>query len=106
MSTTVAMIFSFIANKRLVFKKAGGNIVRELVLFWLVSAFGVYFLQTGVIKLLTDVWVAPLNDVVSLAHSAGIMGHDAFIIKNSAKIIGTLISLTWNFFMYKKVVFN
>jgi putative flippase GtrA len=105
-STTVAMIFSFFANKRLVFKKAGGNLVREVVLFWLVTAFGVYVLQTGVIKLLTDIWVTPLNDLVALAHTAGVTTHDAFIIKNGAKIIGTVVSLTWNFFMYKKVVFN
>lgn len=105
-STTVAMVFSFFANKRLVFKKAGGNLFREVVLFWLVSAFGVYILQTGIIKLLTDVWVSPLNDLVTLAHSAGVMGHDTFIIKNGAKIIGTVVSLTWNFFMYKRVVFK
>lgn len=105
-STTIAMVFSFFANKRLVFKKAGGNLFREVVLFWVVSAFGVYILQTGVIKLLTDVWVLPLQDVVSLAHSAGFTGHDTFIIKNGAKIIGTVVSLTWNFFMYKKVVFK
>jgi putative flippase GtrA len=105
-STTVAMIFSFFANKRLVFKKAGGNLFREVALFWLVSAFGVYVLQTGVIKILTDVWPSPLNQLVAFAHTSGVTGHDAFIIKNSAKLIGTIVSLTWNFFMYKKVVFN
>jgi putative flippase GtrA len=105
-STSVAMVFSFFANRRLVFKKAGSSSIKEVALFWLVTAFGVYILQTGVIKLLTDVWSAPLNYFVSAAHAAGIHDHTAFLIKNGAKIIGTIVSLTWNFFMYKKVVFR
>jgi putative flippase GtrA len=44
--------------------------------------------------------------MVSFAVAIGITGHNAFIAKNAAKIVGTIISLTWNYIMYKRVVFN
>src|SRR4051812_36939797 len=39
-STTAAMVFSFIANKKMVFKKANGVVLREVLLFLAVTAFG------------------------------------------------------------------
>lgn len=103
-STTVAMLFSFAANKKLVFQSKGA-VVKQGVLFFLVTAFGLYILQTGTIKLLTEVWLAPVALGVAAAHLIGIHGHDQFLIKNGAKAIGTVVSLTWNYIMYKKVVF-
>ena len=54
-STTIAMIFSFTANKKLVFKSQGA-VLKQGILFFAVTAFGLYVLQTGTIKLLTDIW--------------------------------------------------
>lgn len=105
-STTAAMIFSFLANKNLVFKRTGGSTTKQVILFFAVTAFGLYVLQTGTIKLLTDFWLAPVGLVVASAHLIGITNHDQFIIKNSAKAVATLVSLTWNYIMYKKVVFS
>ena len=105
-STSVAMVFSFLANKHVVFQKTKGSSVRQVAIFFVVTAFGLYVLQTGTIKLLTDVWLAPLNFGLDIAHWLGIMGHDQFLIKNGAKAIATVISLTWNYIMYKKVVFS
>jgi putative flippase GtrA len=105
-STTVAMMFSFIGNKKLVFKKHDGSALKQAMIFYAVSAFGLYVLQTGTIHILTEIWIQPLHLVVSLAHSFGITDHDQFITKNSAKAIGTIMSLSWNYIMYKKVVFK
>jgi len=105
-STSVAMAFSFLANKHVVFQKGKGSAIRQGAKFFIVTAFGLYVLQTGTIKLLTDVWLAPIALGLGLAHSFGIMGHDQFLIKNGAKAIATVISLTWNYIMYKKVVFS
>ncbi|HUD11921.1 MAG TPA: GtrA family protein [Candidatus Saccharimonadia bacterium] len=105
-STTVAMVFSFFANRHIVFNNKDGSLRRQVIRFFLVTAFGLYVLQTGTIKILTDVWVTPLHGMLSLAHSAGIHGHDAVVTKNGAKIIGTVISLTWNYIMYKQLVFD
>ena len=105
-STTVAMIFSFFANKQVVFQKKGGSLLRQGVTFFIVTAFGLYVLQTGTIALLTQVWFWPINTLLRLVHYAGISGHSDFIIKNSAKAAATIVSLTWNYIMYKKVVFK
>jgi putative flippase GtrA len=105
-STTVAMIVSFFANKHVVFKKTDGHVWKQALSFWLVTAFGLYILQTGTIWLLTSVWHAPLNLALYTFHFLGVTNHDDFIIKNGAKAIGTCVSLIWNYIMYKRVVFN
>jgi putative flippase GtrA len=105
-STTVAMIFSFFANRHVVFQNKTGSLTRQVISFFLVTAFGLYVLQTGTIILLTHVWTTPVHIMVDLGHTLGIRHHDALIIKNGAKIVGTVISLTWNYIVYKRLVFN
>ena len=106
-STTIAMVFSFTANRKVVFKDGSGSVRRQAVLFFVVTAFGLYVLQNGVIHILTDLWRAPLEAVVRVIRSFGItVLADDFYINNMAKVIGTVVSLTWNYIMYKKVVFK
>jgi putative flippase GtrA len=105
-STTCAMLFSFFANKHIVFKKKDGSIRQQALMFFLVTAFGLYVLQTGTIKLLTEVWTWPLTTIVASLHAAGLHGHDQFLVKNGAKAAATIVSLAWNYIIYKKVVFK
>lgn len=105
-STTVAMVFSFVANKQMVFEKKSGSLTRQAATFFIVTAFGLYVIQNGVIVLLTQVWLDPVHLGVATAHLVGLRNDDAFVIKNTAKIIGTIASLTWNYFLYKMVVFK
>jgi len=105
-STSIAMIISFAANKKVVFEKHHGSLTRQAVLFFLVTAFGLYVIQTGTIKFLTDVWLAPVTLALAAAHTLHITGHDELLIKNGAKAFATILSLTWNYIMYKKVVFS
>ena len=106
-STTIAMIFSFVANRQVVFERGEGSVKRQAVLFFVVTAFGLYVLQNGVIHILTDVWRAPLVWTVGELRVVGIhVFSDDFYINNLAKVVGTLVSLTWNYIMYKKVVFK
>lgn len=105
-STTIAMLVSFFANKKLVFKKHDGSVIKQGIVFFAVTAFGLYVLQNGTITLLTEIWHWPLGILLMLAHAVGIQGHDSFLIKNGAKAIATLVSLSWNYIMYKKVVFR
>ncbi len=106
-STTCAMLFSFFANKNLVFKQDGGSVAKQAVSFFVVTAFGLYVIQNGIIWLLTDVWVGPVHLVVQTVRSLGIhVFSDGFYINNSAKAVATVASLTWNYIMYKRVVFK
>jgi putative flippase GtrA len=97
---------SFTANKKLVFKKHDGSIARQALMFYAVTAFGLYVLQSATIHFLTEIWLTPVNTIVASFHWAGVTGHDQFLIKNSAKAVATFISLSWNYVMYKKVVFR
>ncbi len=107
-STTVAMVFSYLANRQLVFarSKSSRPLHHQLALFYLVSAFGVYVLQSLTIVLLTSVWQWPINVMLGVFHTFGISGSDAFLIKNAAKAVATIVSLIWNYIMYKRVVFK
>lgn len=91
-STTAAFCFSFFANKKYAFKSKNGNVKRELLLFVIVTLFGLWVLQTVVIQLV----LLPLNSV-------GLPSETSLLI---AKVIATLISLIWNYIMYSRVVFK
>lgn len=107
-STTIAMTFSFFANKTFVFKNKSNDYIRQVVLFLLVTAFGLYVIQNAVIFFLTESWLWPLEfaySIVSFIKLDVIFSQD-FVVNNGAKVIATLFSMTWNYIMYKKVVFK
>lgn len=92
MSTGTAFVFSFFANKKYTFKSTGSNVMREIILFIVVTLTGLWVLQTLVINLLHQ----PLTSLV---------GNDdmgLFV----AKLLATLVSLTWNYLLYSRVVFK
>jgi putative flippase GtrA len=91
-STTVAFCFSFFANKKYTFRSTGGNVKRELLMFVVVTLFGLWILQTAVIQLV--LW--PLH-TTALPHETSLL---------IAKVIATLVSLVWNYVMYSRVVFK
>jgi putative flippase GtrA len=107
-STTVAMICSFFMNKRLVFRHQHKIAVRQAIIFFATTAFGLYVLQTGVIALLTAIWPQPLEVMVAAVHLSGLhqLLSDTFVINNGAKAAATVVSMAWNFIIYKKVVFK
>ena len=106
-STTIAMIFSFFANEHYVFGSAGGNVWLKALGFFAVTAFGIYVLQNLVIQTLTSTWKLIPSLAVRLTHSLSLnrLVSDEFIAKNTVKLVATLVSLTWNFIMYKRFVF-
>lgn len=105
-SATVAMVGSFIANRKLVFKhQAGGSAAdyrRQIILFIVVTVAGLYILQNGIIYLLTEVWTWPLDTAADIFT---IFDRD-FIYTNGSKAIATAFSLVWNFVLYKRLVFK
>jgi putative flippase GtrA len=91
-STSVAFCFSFFANKKYTFKTNSTNIKREIVLFVIVTLFGLWVLQTVVIKLVTYLFSGidiPETTVLFIA-----------------KLLATIVSLTWNYTLYSRIVFK
>lgn len=91
-SSTTAFIFSFFANKKYTFKSHGGNLVREIVLFTIVTLFGLWVIQSVVIYV-TYPWISELTN----STSSGLL---------ISKLIATIASLLWNYTLYSLVVFK
>jgi len=91
-STGIAFVFSFFANKKITFKTTDTNVAREMVLFVIVTLFGLWVLQTPVINLTMPL----INHLV----------HNQNIALLFAKLIATGVSLLWNYVLYSRVVFK
>lgn len=92
-STTCAMICSFVLNKKGVFQSKDPRYARQLMLFFAVTLVGIWGLQTSVVFLvynfLQTVTVMPLA-----------------LDMNIAKVVGILVSMVWNYTWYSRVVFR
>lgn len=91
-STFVAFIFSFFANKTFTFRSKGGNIGKQFVLFVLVTLFGLWVIQPIII-----LGVGSVLDPTDLSEP---------VVLFAAKITATVGSLIWNYLLYSRVVFK
>ena len=91
-STSVAFVFSFFANKTFTFKTTSGNARREFISFMVVTLFGLWILQPLVI-----------NGVSALLSNAHLTNATILLI---AKLVATAVSLIWNYFLYSRIVFR
>ena len=92
MSTGLAFIFSFFANKKYTFKTTDTNVIREMLLFVIVTLTGLWGLQTLIIAGLH----APLTEMIK--------NTDVALL--TAKLVATIASLTWNYVFYSRLVFK
>ncbi|QQR51770.1 GtrA family protein [Candidatus Saccharibacteria bacterium] len=90
-STSVAFCFSFFANKLYTFNGREGNVVRQMTLFIVVTLFGLWVLQTIVIQLTLPLW--------------GTLFSNGQLALLAAKLAATIVSLSWNYTLYEKLVF-
>jgi putative flippase GtrA len=91
-STSAAFCFSFFANKKYTFKTTDTDVRRELVLFIIVTLFGLWVLQSAIIALVTGL-LSPLQ-----------LSQDTALL--AAKLCATAGSLVWNYVLYSRVVFK
>ena len=90
-STSVAMIFSFFANKSFTFRDTSQKTVKHIALFLIITIFGMWVIQPIIIqsiKLVLEPWVA-----------------NEYVILLIGKILATIASLIWNYLMYRRFVF-
>ena len=91
-STFVAFLFSFFANKKYTFKSTSKNLKRQFLLFTAVTLFGLWVIQTIIITAITPVFT-----------NLGVNKPAALLI---SKLIVTAASLIWNYTLYSRVVFK
>ena len=82
----------FFANKKFTFRSTTKKIYRQIILFVIVTLFGLWVLQTIVISV-----------AYPLLQSLEVTDEIALLI---AKLIATVVSLIWNYLLYSRVVFK
>ncbi len=99
-ATTAAIIGSYILNSRYTFKFKKWT-PKSFVLFVVVTIFGLWVMQTGIIYALTPIINHLLKNTWPPANS---FGH---IVKTVLpKLIATGVTFIWNFMWYNKVIFK
>lgn len=91
LSTGLAIVFSFVMNRRFTFRSEGG-LVRQIIPFVLVTLTGLWVLQPALIWLVS----ASLTPLTL----------EPYVVLFVAKAVATLGSLTWNYLLYSRVVFR
>lgn len=109
-ATAVAMIFSFFANRMFVFRAGDSNksIGRQALEFFPITMIGMFVIQSAVIYFLESIWTWPVDFVLQISGAIGLLNivDQQFIVTNVVKVVATVASLSWNYIMYKKVVFK
>ena len=90
-STSVAFVFSFFANRSFTFKSKG-SMKKQIIPFLVVTLSGLWIIQPIIIWLATQ----PLNALIT---------NDAIVLF-IAKLLATVASLIWNYFFYSRFVFT
>lgn len=91
-STFVAFLFSFFANKKYTFKSTSKNLKKQFLLFTIVTLFGLWVIQTIIIAAITPIFT-----------NLGANKATALLI---SKLLATIVSLIWNYTLYSRVVFK
>lgn len=91
-STGIAFIFSFFVNKSFTFKDTSKRVVRQFVIFLVITIIGLWVIQPLIIIGMTGA-LSPLDWSDSLV---------LFI----AKLIAIIASLIWNYLFYSRLVFK
>jgi putative flippase GtrA len=88
-STSVAFVFSFFANRSFTFKSKK-DARKQIIPFLIVTLTGLWLLQPAVIWLVS-LPLQSMDETVSLL---------------IAKLVATIVSLIWNYVLYSRFVFK
>lgn len=92
-STSVALIVSYLLNKRAVFRDTSAHDRRQLILFVIITLSGLWVLQGLTISSTRAlIWV--------------VTGIDNTFMLLPAKVLATVVSLVWNYTLYSRFVFH
>lgn len=106
-SVSIAMLNSFILNKKWAFKSEGGNIYFQIIQFLIVTVIGMFVIHQIAFNLLYYRFVFPADFAARILHYVGLTFFSReFILLNFSKSVAIAVSLVWNFFGYKFVVFK
>lgn len=92
LSTSVALAFSFFANKKFTFQDTNKNTKTKIAIFLTITLFGLWIIQPIIIAI-TNLFLVQTTD-------------DTNVVLLVGKLIATCVTLVWNYLLYRKFVFN
>ena len=103
-SVSIAITVSYFLNHRIVFRQKSSYSLKKYIRFFLITGLGVIIIQDTIIYLVTDkFWI--VNKTITTIF----IGH-TFYLKTlellGTKFIAVAVGLTWNFVLYKYIVFR
>ena len=104
-SGTAAMINSFIFNKSFTFR-AKSLSTFKLVLFFILTAAGLYAIRPVIMHFFTQIWLWPSQVAYSITSFLRLPLSRDFDINNVALLAAILVVLVYNYLVYKYFIFN
>jgi putative flippase GtrA len=110
-SGTVAITLSFVLNRHWVFR-AKGRARPQAVRFVATTVFAVYAIQTPLTQLFANTFTWPGRTLYDLLHGLGFPQHlpsvftEPLAIKTAAFLLATVVSMVFNFVVYRRWVFR
>ncbi|MEK9154942.1 MAG: GtrA family protein [Patescibacteria group bacterium] len=107
-SVAIAMVNSYILNKKWTFQSSGGNIYGEIAKFLGITIIGMFVVHQIIFNVLYFNLQFIGAFVISIVHLVRLdaIFSDNFVVLNFAKVIAIIGSLIWNFVGYKFIVFK
>lgn len=91
-SSSIAFVFSFFANKKFAFRTPNHHIKREAVLFIIVTLTGIWLLQPLIIWKIEDMFDQSFQPT--------------WLLVIIAKVVASFVTFIWNYFFYTRLVFK
>ena len=91
-STSVALVFSFFANKKFTFKDNSTQDKAQFIKFLVITLFGLWVIQPVI-----------LLAVKSALHPLSL---NSYIVLFVGKLLATCVTLVWNYLLYRKFVYK
>lgn len=104
-SGTAAMINSFIFNKNFTFKTHKLS-PYKIVVFFIITAVGLYVIRPTVIYIFTEAWLWPSQVLYSITTALRLPLSQEFDTRNLALVAAIAVVLVYNYLLYKYYVFN
>lgn len=107
-SASCIAVLSFFLNKKFVFNhESSEKMHHKLVLFVAITLSGLFIVQGVIFALLLTRIQAPSGVISRLCDRAGLhFVTTSFVQTNVTKVLATIASMLWNYFLYKKFVFK
>lgn len=92
-STTICLLFSFFINRSYTFRSVGGQLHKQVALFFIFTGIALWVLQPLVIA-------GCLYGIEEFGWSQDV------VTLTAAKLAATVVSLVWNYLTYSRFVFS